>query len=123
LVLGQGLELEGAVVKRAEELRDETVWGSDPHMQVKHLMYRHYLQCWMAKILQTFPEATIVDAFAGPGVYKDGAPGSPVIIARTFLEHSSHRKFNKPHLICLEARPDRVADSGRRSPDCRRHPS
>jgi three-Cys-motif partner protein len=96
-------------VKRVEELREATVWASDPHTQVKHLVYRHYLECWMAKILQIFPEATIVDAFAGPGVYTDGAPGSPVVTARTFLEHSAYRRFNRLHLICLEERPDRAA--------------
>ncbi|MFC9646888.1 three-Cys-motif partner protein TcmP [Streptomyces mirabilis] len=93
-----------------DELREQTVWKSDPHTQVKHLVYRHYLQCWMGKILQTFPEATIVDAFAGPGVYTDGPPGSPIVVAKTFLEHTAHRRFNKLNLVCLEERPDRVEE-------------
>jgi three-Cys-motif partner protein len=97
-------------MRRAEELRERTVWKSDPHTQVKHLVYRHYLQCWMAKICQTFPEATIVDAFAGPGVYTDGPPGSPVVIARSFLEHTAYQRFNRLNLICLEERPDRVEE-------------
>ncbi|MFJ1608590.1 hypothetical protein ACIOHS_35310 [Streptomyces sp. NPDC088253] len=69
-------------MRRVDELREQTVWKSDPHTQVKHLVYRHYLQCWMRKFLQTFPEATIVDAFAGPGVYTDGPPGSPIVVAK-----------------------------------------
>lgn len=93
---------------RVEELRERTVWKSDPHTQVKHLVYRHYLQCWMGKILQKFPEATIVDAFAGPGVYADGPPGSSIVVAKTFLEHSAYRNFGRLNLICLEERPDRV---------------
>ncbi|MFJ6053612.1 three-Cys-motif partner protein TcmP [Streptomyces sp. NPDC092307] len=95
-------------MRRVEELRERTVWKSDPHTQVKHLVYRHYLQCWMAKILQKFPEATIVDGFAGPGVYNDGPPGSSIVVAKTFLEHSAHWRFNRLNLICLEERPDRV---------------
>ncbi|MCX4834328.1 three-Cys-motif partner protein TcmP [Streptomyces sp. NBC_01016] len=95
---------------RVEELRDQTVWKSDPHTQVKHLVYRHYLQCWMAKILQTFPEATIVDAFSGPGVYSDGPAGSSIVVAKTFLEHTAHRRFGRLNLICLEERPDRVEE-------------
>ncbi|MFE2490224.1 three-Cys-motif partner protein TcmP [Streptomyces mirabilis] len=97
-------------MRRVDELREQTVWKSDPHTQVKHLVYRHYLQCWMGKILQTFPEATIVDAFAGPGVYTDGPPGSPIVVAKTFLEHTAHRRFNKLNLVCLEERPDRVEE-------------
>lgn len=97
-------------MRRVEELRERTVWKSDPHTQVKHLVYRHYLQCWMGKILQTFPEATIVDGFAGPGVYTDGPPGSSIVVARTFLEHTAHRRFGRLNLICLEERPDRVEE-------------
>ncbi|GAA5708090.1 hypothetical protein AQJ43_38020 [Streptomyces avermitilis] len=73
-------------------------------------MYRHYLQCWMGKILQKFPEATIVDAFAGPGIYTDGPPGSPIVVAKTFLEHTAYRNFGRLNLVCLEERPDRVEE-------------
>lgn len=104
----------GVVAGRKRELVDKTVWRSDPHLQVKHLMYKHYLQCWMGKVLQSFPQgATIVDAFAGPGIYEDGPPGSPIVIARTFLEHSAHARFHNLHLICLEERADRVAELNR----------
>ncbi|MGW7364630.1 three-Cys-motif partner protein TcmP [Streptomyces sp. NPDC054841] len=96
-------------MSRKHELQ-RTVWPSDAHTQVKHLVYRHYLQCWMPKILQTFREATIVDGFAGPGVYADGAPGSSVVVAQTFLEHASRSRFNVLNLICLEERPDRVEE-------------
>ncbi|MFG2352027.1 three-Cys-motif partner protein TcmP [Streptomyces phaeochromogenes] len=95
---------------RVDELRTQTVWKSDPHTQVKHLVYRHYLQCWMAKILQKFPEATIVDCFAGPGVYTDGLAGSPIVVANTFLEHTANERFGRLNLICLEERSDRVEE-------------
>jgi three-Cys-motif partner protein len=84
-------------VNRKQELRDKTVWRSDPHTLVKHLVYRHYLACWMAKILQKFRAATIVDAFAGPGVYEDGPDGSPILIAKAFLEHNAYRRFGNLH--------------------------
>ncbi|MFD5819375.1 three-Cys-motif partner protein TcmP [Streptomyces sp. NPDC127038] len=100
----------GGTVGRVDDLQELTVWKSDPHTQVKHLVYRHYLQCWMAKILQVFSEATIVDCFAGPGIYTDGLAGSPVVVARTFLEHSAHDRFKRLNLICLEERADRVEE-------------
>src|SRR4051812_35921939 len=76
-------------IGRADELK-QTVYPSDAYTAVKHTVYRRYAQCWMAKILQKFPQgATIVDAFSGAGVYSDGLDGSPIVFAKTFLEHSA----------------------------------
>lgn len=75
---------------------------------VKHLVYRHYLQCWMAKICQRFPNASIVDAFSGPGVYSDGPKGSPILTATTFLDHAAFSNFGSLKIVCLEERLDRV---------------
>lgn len=95
-------------MNRKRELQEKTVWRSDPHTLVKHLVYRHYLACWMAKILQKFPAASIVDAFAGPGVYEDGPDGSPILIAKAFLEHAAYPRFGRLHIVCQEHRADRV---------------
>lgn len=87
----------------------DTLWPSEPRVLIKHQVYRHYLQCWMGKICQRFNVATVVDAFAGPGEYSDGPDGSPLVIAKTFLEHTAFSRFNRLRLVCLEKRPDRVA--------------
>jgi len=83
------------------------LWNSEPRTLLKHQVYRQYLRCWMGKICQRFPRSAIVDAFAGPGGYRDGPDGSPVVIAKTFLEHSGRQRFNQLSLICQEKRPDR----------------
>lgn len=85
----------------------ETLWNSEPRTLLKHQIYRQYLHCWMGKICQSFRSSVIVDGFAGPGSYRDGPDGSPVVIAKTFLEHSRRARFNELRLICLEKRPDR----------------
>lgn len=84
-----------------------TLWKSQPRTLLKHRVYRRYLHCWMGKICQKFPHSAIVDAFAGPGAYLDGPDGSPVVIAKTFLEHSRLPAFNLLRLVCLEERHDR----------------
>jgi three-Cys-motif partner protein len=84
-----------------------TEWSSEPRTLLKHQIYKRYIDCWMAKILQVFPTASVVDAFAGPGRYSDGPSGSPVVIARSFLEHSGRQRFQTMRLICNEARADR----------------
>jgi three-Cys-motif partner protein len=83
------------------------LWNSEPRTLLKHQVYRQYLQCWMGKICQRFPRSAIVDAFAGPGGYRDGPDGSPVVIAKTFLEHSRLQRFNQLRLLCQEKRLDR----------------
>ena len=62
----------------------------------------------MGKILQRFPRAAIVDAFAGPGEYVGGTDGSPIIIAKLFHEHVLRDNFHDLDLIAQEERPDRV---------------
>jgi len=85
----------------------DTLWNSEPRTLLKHQVCRQYLRCWMGKICQSFQSAAIVDAFAGPGAYQDGPDGSPVVIAKTFLEHSLPPRFNQLRLICQEKRADR----------------
>jgi three-Cys-motif partner protein len=86
---------------------DELLWDSEPRTLIKHLIYRRYLDCWMGKICQSFDHATIIDAFAGPGVYKDGLDGSPVVIAKGFLEHARLERFKSLAVLCAEKRKDR----------------
>ncbi|MFC4535281.1 three-Cys-motif partner protein TcmP [Sphaerisporangium dianthi] len=83
------------------------LWRSEPRTLLKHHLYRQYLYCWMGKICQTFDRAAIVDAFAGPGEYKDGVAGSSIVIAKAYLEHSAHPRFKELALLCLEKRQDR----------------
>jgi three-Cys-motif partner protein len=85
----------------------DMLWNSEPRTLLKHQVYRQYLHCWMAKICHSFPRSAIVDAFAGPGGYRDGPDGSPVVIAKTFLEHSRLQRFNQLRLLCQEKRLDR----------------
>lgn len=84
-----------------------TEWLSEPRTLIKHQIYKRYVDCWMGKILQRFPSATIVDAFAGPGAYSDGPDGSSIVIAKAFLNHTGNARFRPLRLICNEKRPDR----------------
>ncbi|TMR93939.1 three-Cys-motif partner protein TcmP [Nonomuraea basaltis] len=86
---------------------DELLWDSEPRTLIKHHIYRRYLDCWMGKVCQSFEYATIVDAFAGPGVYKDGLDGSPVVVAKGYLEHSHLERFKNLTVLCAEKREDR----------------
>lgn len=96
-------------LSRGDELK-QTVYTSDAYTAVKHAVYKRYTQCWMGKILRSFPQgAAIVDAFSGAGEYSDGLEGSPIVFAQTFLEHTFLERFNKLDIFCLDERADRLA--------------
>lgn len=75
-----------------------TVWQLDPHTQAKHRILEEYLKAWFP-ILSTYNKRIVyIDGFSGPGVYKKGESGSPIIALRCLIEHSQN--------LCSE-RPDR----------------
>jgi len=65
------------------------VWSIEPHTRAKHDLLSHYLRAWYPIIGRYSQRAVFIDAFAGPGVYEDGSPGSPIIALRTLLDHSA----------------------------------
>jgi three-Cys-motif partner protein len=64
------------------------VWPLDPHTRAKHELLRHYLGAWFP-ILSSSGRQRIVflDGFAGPGIYKGGEPGSPIVALDVLLGH------------------------------------
>ena len=56
--------------------------------RVKDDILRHYLRPYLAKVRRLGKPVYVVDAFAGPGTFGDGAEdGSPFIIARAVAEY------------------------------------
>ena len=66
---------------------ETTVWPLEPHTIGKHIVLRHYLDAWLPIMLRSNERILYVDAFAGPGVYQDGEPGSPLIAIERFITH------------------------------------
>jgi three-Cys-motif partner protein len=71
-----------------------TVWKLDRHSEAKHYLLRRYIQAWLP-IMSSFKERlVIIDGFAGPGVYEDGQPGSPIIMLKALLDHESRDRID-----------------------------
>ncbi|MGW0893155.1 three-Cys-motif partner protein TcmP [Saccharopolyspora sp. NPDC002578] len=63
-------------------------WEIVEHTSAKHDIYRRYLRRWFPILLggsNSYPSATYAEGFSGPGVYKGGEPGSPIIALESFL--------------------------------------
>lgn len=67
----------------------EVPWDIAEHTSAKHNIYRHYLNRWFPILLggsNAYPSATYAEGFSGPGIYKAGEPGSPIIALEAFAQ-------------------------------------
>lgn len=85
----------------------ETLWELDPHTKAKHEILRRYLSAWFP-ILNTYHSRIVyIDGFSGPGRYKGGETGSPIIAVEVA---ANHRKAMTGEVIFwfIDEREDRV---------------
>ena len=84
------------------------LWAIEPHTSAKHDILRKYLDAWLP-ILGKFNQKTVyIDGFSGPGEYRDGEPGSPIIALEAASCHQA-KLAGELVFIFIEERPDRVA--------------
>ncbi|MCH7989021.1 MAG: three-Cys-motif partner protein TcmP [Planctomycetes bacterium] len=98
-----------------------TVWPAKQHTFAKHAILRGYLEAWFpilsrqSAILQrqfnmsSKGEILFIDAFAGPGEYENGEPGSPIIALRTASQHEVQFPF-PIRLLFIEKNKARFAN-------------
>lgn len=88
---------------------DDTIWEADPHTLAKHEILRRYLDAWFPILGSWQGRVVYLDAFAGPGIYKGGEPGSPIVALESLLSHPAFPKLARCEFvfIFLEPREDR----------------
>ncbi len=85
-----------------------TVWELEPQTKAKHELLRRYLGAWFP-ILTTggFNRRVVfLDGFAGPGNYKSGEPGSPIIAIDTLVKHKVFKDFDHTEFVFIFIEPD-----------------
>ncbi len=70
-----------------------TTWTLEPHTIGKHLVLKGYMQAWLPIMTKWNGRILFIDAFAGPGEYSSGEPGSPVIALRALIDHRAQKQF------------------------------
>lgn len=85
----------------------ETVWDLDPHTSAKHDILRRYLEAWFPILNKYNQRIVYIDGFAGPGRYRGGAPGSPIIAIEVAAHH---RKALAGEIVFwfIDERQDRI---------------
>jgi three-Cys-motif partner protein len=87
-----------------------TVWKMEPHTAAKHRILQDYLYAWLPIMSKYNGRLLYVDGFAGPGVYEDGEPGSPIIALKAYLDHAQRDKIDSELVyVFIEENAKRVA--------------
>ena len=94
------MKLYAAVV-----MADPVLWDLNDHTRAKHRVLRSYLNAWLAVMGQQAakfagrkskpPRLLVVDGFAGPGRYKTGEEGSPLIMLDALIKHDAFERMSK----------------------------
>lgn len=87
----------------------EVVWDRDPHTEAKHDLLKVYLDAWFPIMASRWSSTGIcyVDAFAGPGEYRDGSVGSPIIALDAACRSEVSQYPTEVRLVFVEKEPDR----------------
>lgn len=84
----------------------ETIWKMDPHTLAKHTILRRYWQAWLPIMTAWNQRVLYIDGFAGPGKYKQGEDGSPLIALKAARDHKAKPKA-ETIFIFIEREEDR----------------
>jgi three-Cys-motif partner protein len=76
-----------------------TTWPLPLHSAAKHEMLRRYLEVWYAKLASTGArrrgsQLNYIDAFAGPGIFDRGEPGSPIVALTALINHRAFANWS-----------------------------
>jgi three-Cys-motif partner protein len=86
-----------------------TTWEIEPHTRAKHVILKRYLSAWFPILSKYSGRIIYLDGFAGPGIYKGGEDGSPVIALQTASEHLLKAHFNEIMFFFIEKEKDRAS--------------
>lgn len=85
-----------------------TLWRLENHTKGKHAVLKSYLDAWFPILSRYNGRILFIDGFAGPGKYKDGEDGSPLVALRCINEHTASQSFKEIICFFIEADKDRA---------------
>jgi len=86
----------------------ETLWEIEPHTKAKHEILRRYLGAWFPILGSKIPKIVYIDGFCGPGRYKGGEEGSPIIAVKAAMAHLRLLANSDVHFLFIDERKDRI---------------
>ncbi len=86
----------------------ETLWEMEPHTAAKHAILRRYLGAWFGIMGGKNPRVIYLDGFCGPGRYKKGEEGSPIIALKLAIDHNQQNRINNCTFLFVDENKDRI---------------
>ena len=87
---------------------NETLWEIEPHTKAKHEILQRYLGAWFPILGSKIPKIVYIDGFCGPGRYKGGEDGSPIIAVKEAMKHASILSKSDVNFLFIDERLDRA---------------
>ena len=87
----------------------EPVWPIQQHTKAKHTILRSYLGAWFPILTSRghYRRIIYLDGFAGPGIYKGGELGSPLIALETLANHPHFTRWSETEFIFIFIEEDK----------------
>ncbi|OBB22131.1 three-Cys-motif partner protein TcmP [Mycolicibacterium elephantis] len=86
---------------------DETIWDIEPHTKAKHELLTRYLNAWFPILASWNTKVLFIDGFAGPGTYKGGEPGSPLLAIGAANQQERFLRNSKVMFLFNESEKER----------------
>ena len=86
----------------------ETLWEIEPHTKAKHEILKRYLGAWFPILGSKIPRIVYIDGFCGPGRYKGGEDGSPVIAVKEAMKYMPLLTNSDVSFLFIDERQDRI---------------
>ena len=87
--------------------KPSTIWPIENHTLAKHEILKEYLNAWIPILGTTSNRIIFLDGFAGPGIYKGGEKGSPIIAIQTAIDHEKLKNISEIRFVFIESDPKR----------------
>ena len=86
----------------------QSLWDIEPHTKAKHEILKRYLDAWFPIMAKYNQRIIYLDGFCGPGRYKGGEDGSPIIAIKNALNHFGRLQNREIVFIFIDEREDRI---------------
>ena len=79
----------------------ETLWDMGEQTLGKHLVLREYLNGWFPILGRWNSRIVFIDGFSGPGQYRGGESGSPIIALDCIEQHKHSGNLGQTETVCI----------------------
>ena len=86
----------------------DCLWDIEPHTLAKHEILKRYLEAWFPILARYNQRIVYIDGFCGPGRYKGGEDGSPIIAVKQAMNQFGMLHNREVTFIFIDEREDRI---------------